>query len=82
MCHVVVAACGYRIEEKEIPSLPGNLREILKEGTTVSTADGQFKALDLLSWMVGVHLSNTNRCVYVCYDLDTNLLVCISGKGR
>ena len=63
MCHVVLAACGYRVEEKEVSSLPGILRALLEEGASTSTPENQFKALELLSWMVGVHLSNTNRLV-------------------
>ena len=63
MCHVVLAACGYRVEEKEVSSLPGTLRALLEEGASTSTPENQFKALELLSWMVGVHLSNTNRLV-------------------
>lgn len=65
MCHVTLAVCGYRVEEKELPSLPESLTGLLKEGVSVSTVDSQFKALELLSWMVGVHLTNANRCV-VC----------------
>ena len=63
MNHVVVSACGYRIEEKEVPSLPPFLHDLLEKGASVSTVDDQFKALEFLSWMVGVHLTNTNRSV-------------------
>ena len=61
MSHVVLAASGYRIEEKELPSLPPSIRDLLKKGASVSTVENQFKALELLSWMVGVHLTSTNR---------------------
>ena len=61
MCHVTLAVCGYRVEEKELSSLPESLKGLLKEGMAVSTVESQFKALELLSWMVGVHLSNANR---------------------
>jgi hypothetical protein len=61
MNHVVLAACGYRVEEKELHSLPPSVRDLLKEGAGVSNVENQFKALELLLWMVGVHLTNTNR---------------------
>lgn len=63
MFHVVLAACGYRVEEKEVSSLPETLQALQEEGASTSTPESQFKALELLSWMVGVHLSNTNRLV-------------------
>ena len=66
MCHVVMAACGYRVEESEYFSLPDNLVDLVIESDGVSTEDSQFKALELLSWMVGVHQSNANWYVRSC----------------
>lgn len=74
MSHVVLAACGYRVEEKELPSLAPSLQDLLKEGANMSTVEDQFKAMELLSWMVGVHLTNTNRCVCVCSHMN-----CLNG---
>ena len=76
MTHVALAACGYRVEEKELPSLPPSLQDLLKEGASLSTVESQFKAMELLSWMVGVHLTNTNRCVCVCETVCVS--VCVS----
>ena len=75
MCHITLATCGYRVEEKEVSSLPPTLLGVQKEGVTVSTPESQFKALELLLWMVGVHLSNTNRCV--CVSLCVRVCVCV-----
>ena len=62
VAQVVLAACGYVVEEMEHKSLP----EVLQ--ATVGTqpensggADARLKALELLSWMASLQCSDSNR---------------------